>query len=174
MVMTATFLIMSVSGKAERKSSANSAAYRRAALAIRHIRQELRGASTSLTVSDGPQATLNFVTPVWNGQQIEVDSRGLPKWDGNRTITLRSDGHLVRTRELASGVVDERTLADIGSGEIIFERTGPQLLKVIVRVQGKEGKSSHEEKVESTAQITLSLAAQQFWNGLPEFDAFDG
>ena len=174
MVVTATYLIISVSGKADRKSSASSAAYRRAALAIRHIRQELRGASTSLTVSDGPQATLNFITPLWNGKQIEVDPRGLPVWDGNRTISLLADGRLIRTRELSTGVVDERTLADIGSGEIIFERTGTQLLKVIVRVQGTEGKGTHKEKVESTAQITLSLAAQQFWNGLPVFDSFDG
>lgn len=167
-IMTLTLAIVTLSGKVDRKASAHSQTYRTSAIVLRHIKQELRGAQTLLSTEDGLQDSIEYQSPVWQGDHIKVDARGLPQFSVSRTLALNAQGDLVRTEE-----GQERILGHLGSGRISFERDSESLLTIRVRVDDTEGGGSHEERGQSEAKITISLAQKQFWDGLSVLETFE-
>lgn len=161
LLMISTTFFYDLSQRSNRRVSVHSEAYREGALVLRHIRQELKGASVDLEMGDDPREWVAYRIPQWKDGHIVVDHRGLPVWEAERKLQVELSGALVRLQDGES-----RQLARLGDGTVWFERAAPTLLDVSVEVQRSartqhDGPGSHRR-----LKMTVGLSEQQFWNDI--------
>jgi hypothetical protein len=183
LLMVSTIFFYDLSQRSNRKASVHSEAYREAALALRHIRRELKGANILYMGPGEPDplpplkvgqngARILYSTPKWKDGRIVVDHRGNPEWDTEHELVVELDGTLrVGKRPVGSPSgtsfdTEQRPLARLGQDEVSFELVGEQLLEVtIVAVSSDDFKS---EGNTSRRELTMKvgLANKQFWRDL--------
>ena len=160
-LMLATTIIYDLSQRADRKADLHSETYREAAVALRHIRRELKGATVLLDKDDGEQSLLTYRVPEWRDGHVLVDHRGLPVWGPERQLLVTPEGALMRVEG-----AEQRILARLGEGRATFERTAPQLLRVKVEIE-QTGKIERDQNLSRREiSMTVGLANQQFWRDI--------
>lgn len=125
----AVLWIYRVGISAQRKGDAHSDAYRQVMIAGRHIHEQLRCCQLQQPSAPGaPQATVVYRFPRVSNGQVEIDSTGNPMWAGIATLSVDSQGNVVRTDDQGAPA---QVLARLGSkGSLEFERLDQRLLKV--------------------------------------------
>lgn len=182
LLMVSTIFFYDLSQRSNRKADVHSEAYREAALALRHVRRELKGIRLTRVGSnerrEGPQvgengAILQYLSPQWQDSQIVVDHRGNPVWAREQQLRVTTDGKLMVAErptgsELDVPFDDTRQLADLGTGEMRFELLNDQLLKITVSVErvGTFGSADQKDRSKQDLSLTIGLANQQFWKDL--------
>lgn len=167
-VVTATYAVYDLAQRSNRKTDLHSETYRQAAVALRHIRRELKGATVVNypREADGTpvveeQAKLDYQIPQWQGGRIVVDHRGLPVLLPARSLYV-ADQQLMRSDDEGG-----RKLAELGDGEIRFQLDeSEQLLRVTVKVAKDSEFVSDRSHSERELTMTVGLANKAFWRDL--------
>lgn len=177
-------MFFDLSQRSNRKTDTHSEAYREAALALRHLRREMKGAF-DVTLADErlPKRyfLVKYTVPLWKDGRIVVDHRGLPLSGGDRVI--RFFGGKLERHDVApaSDYADQRnwsnprvlaTLAengsllepkDLGFEELSSERVLTAHVTVIKRGAFRnEGNYSRQKLT-----LAIGLPNRQYWTEEP-------
>lgn len=181
LLLAFTVLFFDLSRRANRKADTHSDAYREGALALRHLRQELKGSFdvrvTEAKDSPNSYPGVIYKTALWKEGRIVVDHRGLPVSGGSRLIRF-SDGKLERYDIVPnSDDSDSRnwtsprvlsTLGEsgavFGTDDVKFTLSSEQLLTITITVI-KAGKFQNENnRSRQNLTMTVGLPNTQYWN----------
>lgn len=180
LLMVATVMFFDLSQRANRKTDTHSGAYREGALALRHIREELKGIIHFKLL--GPNR-IAYDSPRWKDNHIVVDQRGLPAVGAAHELYAH-DGVLERY-EPAAGKdpkkpdvpgyrTNSRVFAHLGTGTVKFEpavdESGNPLsnvLQVTVTVTRDGGFADDHNHSVRELDMKVGLPNEQFWGDQP-------
>lgn len=133
LVLLAIYLIYNQTMLVQRKTAAQNEAYRAVMLAMKHVEMELHGAQvvqpSSWTPDPAPLATISYLYPTLQNEQIVVDPTGTPMWAGRAHFELDASGRFSKIDETTPA--HSRWLSSLGkNGAVSFWRPERDLLRL--------------------------------------------